>query len=66
MAFSGLALKAAKAKLKRRKNLVNKAHSEVFELEIALEAAVDKVRKAEKNHEDAEFELEVLKRKTNI
>ena len=60
------ALKAAKAKLKRRKNLVNKAHSEVFELEIALEAAVDKVRKAEKNHEDAEFELEVLKRKTNI
>ena len=60
------ALKAAKAKLKRRKNLVNKAHSEVFELEKALEAAVDKVRKAEKNHEDAEFELEVLKRKTNI
>ena len=60
------ALKAAKAKLKRRKNLVYKAHSEMFELEKALEAAQDKVRKAEKNHEDAEFELEVLKRKTNI
>ena len=60
------ALKAAKAKLTKQKNLVNKAHREVFELEKALQAAEERARKAEKDHDDAEFELEVLKRKTHI
>ena len=66
-------LKAAKAKLARRKKLVEKAYNEVSELEealkatqIALEAAKGKARVAEENYEEAEFELEVIKRKTNI
>ena len=60
------ALKAAKAKLTRRKNLVNKAHREVLQLKKALQVAEERARKAEKDHDDAEFELEVLKRKTNV
>ena len=66
-------LKAAKAKLVRRKFLVQKADKEVLVLEktikaaqVALKVAKDKARVAEENCEEAEFELEVLKRKTNI
>ena len=66
-------LKAAKAKLVRRKKLVEKADNEVSELEevlkatqVALEAAKGKARVAEENYEETEFELEVIKRKTNI
>ena len=59
-------LKAAKAKLTRRKKLTKKADREVFELEEALKVAVNSARLAKKNQEDAEFELEVLKRKTNV
>ena len=59
-------LKAAKAKLIRRKNLTKKADREVFELRQALKVAMNSARIAKKNQEDAEFELEVLKRKTNV
>ena len=59
-------LKAAKAKLTRRKNEAKKADREVFELREALKVAMIGARRAKKNQEDAEFELEVLKRKTNI
>ena len=59
-------LKAAKAKLTRRKNLVKKAHKEIFELRELLKVAENSGRKAEKDRDDAEFELEVLKRKTNV
>ena len=59
-------LKAAKAKLTRRKNAAKKADREVFELNEALKIAVNSARRARKNQEDAEFELEVLKRKTNV
>ena len=71
-------LKAAKAKLTRKQKLVEKADKEVSELEealraahwvsaqVALKAAKCKKRVAEENCEQAEFELEVIKRKTNI
>ena len=59
-------LKAAKSKLTRRKNEAKKADREVFELREALKIAVESARRAKKNQEDAEFELEVLKRKTNV
>ena len=71
--MKGGTLKAAKAKLARRKKLVEKADDKVSELEetlkatqVALEAAKGKARVAEENYEEAEFELEVIKRKTNI
>ena len=54
-------LKAAKAKLTRRNNLVKKAHRNAFELREALKVAENAIIKAEKDHDDAEFELEVLK-----
>ena len=56
-------LKAAKAKLTRRKKLAKKADREVFELKEALKVAVNSARIAKKNQDNAEFELEVLKRK---
>ena len=59
-------LKAAKAKLTRRINLVKKAHRHAFELREALKVAEDTIRKAEKDRDDAEFELEVLKRNSNV
>ena len=59
-------LKAAKAKLTRRINLVKKAHRNAFELREALKVAENTIRKAEKDRDDAEFELEVLKRNTNV
>ena len=59
-------LKAAKAKLTRRKKLAKKADREVFELKEALKVAVNSARIAKKNQDNAEFELEVLKRKTNV
>ena len=71
--MKGGTLKAAKAKLARRKKLVEKADDKVSELEetlkatqVALEAAKGKARVAEENYEEAEFELEIIKRKTNI
>ena len=71
--MKGGKLKAAKAKLARRKKLVEKADDKVSELEetlkatqVALEAAKGKARVAEENYEEAEFELEIIKRKTNI
>ena len=59
-------LKAAKAKLTRRKNETKKADREVLELREALKVALTSARRAKKNQEDAEFELEVLKRKKNV
>ena len=59
-------LKAAKAKLTRRINLVKKAQWNAFELREALKVAEDTIRKAEKDRDDAEFELEVLKRNSNV
>ena len=66
-------LKAAKAKLGRRKKLVVKADNEVLELKkainaalVALKAAKGKAIVAKENCEKAEFEFEVIKRKTNI
>ena len=59
-------LKAAKAKLTRRINLVKKAHRNAFELREALKVAENTIRKAEKDRDDAEFELEVLKRNSNV
>ena len=66
-------LKAARAKFVTRKFLVQKADKEVLDMEkalkaaqIALKAAKSKKRIAEENCEQAEFELEVIKRKTNI
>ena len=71
--MKGGKLKAAKAKLARRKKLVEQADNKVSELEetlkatqVALEAARGKARIAEENYEEAEFELEIIKRKTNI
>ena len=58
--------KAAKAKFVRRKFLVQKADKEVLVLKKALEAGKCKARVAQENCEEAEFELEVLKRKTNM
>ena len=66
-------LKAAKAKLARRKKLVEKADDEVLDLKktlyaghVALKAAKGKAIVARENYEKAEFEFEVINRKTNI
>ena len=66
-------LKAAKAKLVRKKILVQKADKEVLDQEEALKAAQEALKAArgkaivaKENYEQAEFEIEVIKRRTNI
>ena len=50
----------------RRLTEVSKLEQALKATQVALEAAKGKARLAEENYEEAEFELEVIKRKTNI
>ena len=50
----------------RRLTEVSELEQALKATQVALEAAKNKARVAEENYEEAEFELEVIKRKTNI
>ena len=50
----------------RRLTEVSKLEQALKATQVALEAAKNKARVAEENYEEAEFELEIIKRKTNI